>query len=215
MKKILLALLIGLCSLSSYASWFDRDEITIPPEYINNIGKTYLMEKAARIFGKEYRLTLTNIRLSEYWFICDIEIDDFDHDASRFEVTQHCDDEYDQSHSAGPGTTSTITWYNKPYYFVVHSEVRLQRSDEQKDITVTYHFTNVTSTSGDYLNDDYYLILTFPYNDDRVPTAIDGVEVRECTAVEYYDLQGRKLNAPQPGIVIEKQGNKVTKKLYR
>ncbi len=46
----------------------------------------------------------------------------------------------------------------------------------------------------------------------EVVTSIDEISV--YTPVEYYDLQGRKLDGPQSGIVIEKQGSKVTKKMY-
>ncbi|MBP5689045.1 MAG: hypothetical protein J6X22_10465 [Muribaculaceae bacterium] len=47
-----------------------------------------------------------------------------------------------------------------------------------------------------------------------MPTSIDDLEITP-TSIEYYDIQGRKLDGPQPGIVIEKQGDKVTKKMYR
>lgn len=203
MKKILLALLIGLCSLSSHADSYDTDYITIPESYINSPGPTYLLEKAATIFNKEYRLTLTNIYLSESWFYCDIVIDHFEDD---FIVTQSCDSEFPQS-QAGEGTTSSIFVGKTAYEIVVQSKVRLYRDDDEKNVTVTYHFTDTGKQN------DYYLVITFPYN-KKTWTGINDVTLTP-TSVEYYDLQGRKLNAPQPGIVIEKQGNKVTKKLYR
>jgi len=203
MKKILLALLIGLCSLSSHADSYDTDYITIPESYINSPGQTYLLEKAATIFNKEYRLTLTNIHLSESWFYCDIVIEKFEDD---FIVTQSCDSEFPQS-QAGEGTTSSIFVGKTAYDIVVQSKVRLYRDDDEKNVTVTYHFTDT------WKQNDYYLVITFPYN-KKTWTGINDVTLTP-TSVEYYDLQGRKLNAPQPGIVIEKQGNKVTKKLYR
>lgn len=203
MKKILLALLIGLCSLSSHADSYDTDYITIPESYINSPGQTYLLEKAATIFNNEYRLTLTNIYLSESWFYCDIVIEHFEDD---FIVTQSCDSEFPQS-QAGEGTTSSIDIGKTAYDIVVHSMVRLYRDDDEKNVTVTYHFTDTGKQN------DYYLVITFPYN-KKTWTGINDVTLTP-TSVEYYDLQGRKLNAPQPGIVIEKQGNKVTKKLYR
>jgi hypothetical protein len=220
MKKFKCALLVAMmtmCSVSSYASWYDRDEITIPKSYINNTGQTYLLEKAARIFGTSYELTLTNIYLSEYWFCCDIVIDEAEYGLGQFEVTQECSNEYDQSHS-GEGTTSSISW-SRPYDLVVHSEVRLYNDGVEHDgqngdyVVVTYHFTRTTSTSGTYQNDDYYLIVKFPYTRETW-TGINAIDVDQIS-VEYYDIQGRKLNGPQPGIVIERQGNKTTKKLYR
>lgn len=203
MKKIILALLIGMCSLSSYADVYDTDYITIPESYINSPGQTFLLEKAATIFRKDYKLTLTNIYLSESWFYCDIVIEHFEDD---FDVTQSCDNEYPQSQS-GPGTASSISIGKTAYDIIVHSEVRLYRADDEQDITVTYHFTDTWN------QDSYDLIVTFPYN-NRTWTGINEVSVTP-TSVEYYDLQGRKLNGPQPGIVIEKQGDKVTKKMYR
>ena len=80
-------------------------------------------------------------------------------------------------------------------------------------ITVTYHFTELMPSSGDYDQDDYYLVITFPYN-KKTWTGINDVTITP-SSVEYFDIQGRKLNGPQPGIVIEKQGNKTTKKIYK
>lgn len=204
MKKVILAFLIGMCSLSSYADAYDTDYITIPESYINSPGQTFLLEKAATIFKNEYRLTLTNILLSENWFYCDIVIEHFEDD---FDVTQNCDNEYPQSQATGPGTTSSITVGKTAYDIVIHSEVRLLRDDDEQDITVTYHFIDT------WKQDDYFLVVTFPYN-KKTWTGINDVTITP-TSVEYYDLQGRKLNGPQPGIVIEKQGSKVTKKMYR
>lgn len=204
MKKTFLALLLGLCSLTSFADKYDTDYITIPESYINNTGQTFLLEKAARIFQNEYRLTLTNIYLSECWFHCDIVIEHFEDD---FDVTQQCDNEYPQSQSSSSETSSSISIGKTAYDIVIHSEVRLYREDDEQNITVTYHFTDT------WKQDDYYLVVTFPYN-QRTWTGINDVTITP-TSVEYYDLQGRKLNGPQPGIVIEKQGNKVTKKMYR
>ena len=83
----------------------------------------------------------------------------------------------------------------------------MYRDDDEKTISVTYHFTDTWKL------DDYYLVVTFPYN-RKTWTAIDNVNC-EPLSIEYYDLQGRKLNGPQLGIVIEKQGNKTTKKIYK
>ena len=85
MRNTFLVVMLGMCSLFSFAGEYDTDYITIPESYINNTGQTFLLEKAARIFNKEYSLTLTNIYLSESWFYCDIVIEHFEDD---FDVTQ-------------------------------------------------------------------------------------------------------------------------------
>lgn len=203
LRNSILVVFMSLCSLISYADKFDTDYITIPESYINNIGHTYLLEKAAKIFNKEYRLTLTNIYLSEYWFNCDIVIEHFE---DPFEVTQSCSNEYPQT-VGNAGTQSSISVGSTAYDIVVHSEVRLCRENDEQDITVTYHFTDT------WKQDDYYLVITFPYN-KRTVTGLNSIGLGEPSSVEYYDIQGRKLNGPQLGIVIEKQGNKVVKKMY-
>ena len=208
-RNAVIVLMLSLCSLVSYASDYDTDYITIPESYINN-NNSQLLEKAVTIFRKPYNLTLKNIYLSECWFYCDIVIERFEED---FDVTQHCDNEYPQSQSSDPATTSSISVGQTAYDFVVHSKVRLYREDEEQMITVTYHFTELMPSSGDYDQDDYYLVITFPYN-KKTWTGINNVEIAP-SSVEYFDIQGRRLNGPQPGIVIEKQGNKTTKKLYR
>lgn len=228
MKKLrstILVLMMSLCSVLSYADETDFDILTIPKSYINSTS-TYspqLVEKAATIFGEHYNLTLTNIYLSEFWFYCDIIIENFSGFPSDLTVTQTCDVEYPQQQGAtDPGVISQLSQPSQiqGYDIFVHSEVRLyfdenaanyepvDDNDNGKIITVTYHFEN------HYKNDDYYLIVKFPYNKKTV-TGINGIELGEPISVEYYDLQGRKLNGPQPGIVIEKQGNKTTKKIYK
>ena len=49
----------------------------------------------------------------------------------------------------------------------------------------------------------------------KEPTGIDTPTVSDSTPAEYYDLQGRRLNAPQKGINIVKQGNMTTKMLVK
>ncbi len=209
LRSAILIAMLSVCSFMSFASEYDTDYITIPESYINN-NNSQLLEKAVTIFRKPYNLTLKNIYLSEFWFCCDIVIEHFEED---FDVTQQCDNEYPQNQSTGSETQSSITIGKTAYDIVVHSEVRLYREDDEQKITVTYHFTELVPSSGDYDQDDYYLVITFPYN-KKTWTGIDGIDVNQMS-VEYYDLQGRKLNGPQPGIVIEKQGNKVSKKMYR
>ena len=209
LRSAILIAMLSVCSFMCFAGDYDTDYIDIPKSYINN-NNSQLLEKAARIFGKPYRLTLRNIFLSEHWFYCDIVIENFEED---FDVTQTCDNEFPQDGSTSPSTTSSISVGKTAYDIVVHSEVRLYRDDDAKTVSVTYHFTEQTPSSGNYNQDDYYLVITFPYNRDTI-TGIGNVDC-EPLSVEYYDLQGRKLNGPQPGIVIEKQGNKVSKKMYR
>jgi len=49
----------------------------------------------------------------------------------------------------------------------------------------------------------------------KAPTGIDAPTVSDNTAAEYYDLQGRRLNAPQKGVNIVKRGKKTTKMLVK
>ena len=56
---------------------------------------------------------------------------------------------------------------------------------------------------------------TTGYFTDKAATGIDAPTVSDDTAAEYYDLQGRRLNAPQKGVNIVKRGNKTTKVLVK
>ena len=49
----------------------------------------------------------------------------------------------------------------------------------------------------------------------KTATGIDAPTVSDDTAAEYYDLQGRRLNAPQKGVNIVKRGKKTTKMLVK
>ena len=49
----------------------------------------------------------------------------------------------------------------------------------------------------------------------KAATGIDTPTVSDDTAAEYYDLQGRRLNAPQKGVNIVKRGKKTTKVLVK
>ena len=53
------------------------------------------------------------------------------------------------------------------------------------------------------------------YFTDKAATGIDAPTVSDDTAAEYYDLQGRRLNAPQKGVNIVKGGKKTTKMLVK
>ena len=54
---------------------------------------------------------------------------------------------------------------------------------------------------------------TTGYFTDKAATGIDAPTVSDDTAAEYYDLQGRRLSAPQKGVNIVKRGKKTTKML--
>lgn len=49
----------------------------------------------------------------------------------------------------------------------------------------------------------------------KAPTGIDAPTVSDDTTAEYYDLQGRRLNAPQKGVNIVKRGKETTKMLVK
>ena len=49
----------------------------------------------------------------------------------------------------------------------------------------------------------------------KAPTGIEAPTVSDDTTAEYYDLQGRRLNAPQKGVNIVKRGKKTTKMLVK
>ena len=56
---------------------------------------------------------------------------------------------------------------------------------------------------------------TTGYFTDKAATGIDAPTVSDDTAAKYYDLQGRRLNAPQKGVNIVKRGKKTTKMLVK
>ena len=71
---------------------------------------------------------------------------------------------------------------------------------------VTYNENNVGKEMANY---------TTGYFTDKAATGIDAPTVSDDTAAEYYDLQGRRLNAPQKGVNIVKRGKKTTKMLVK
>ena len=56
---------------------------------------------------------------------------------------------------------------------------------------------------------------TTGYFTDKAATGTDAPTVSDDTAAEYYDLQGRRLSAPQKGVNIVKRGKKTTKMLVK
>ena len=49
----------------------------------------------------------------------------------------------------------------------------------------------------------------------KAASGIDAVSSTDNIAAEYYDVNGRRLNAPQKGINIVKRGNRTTKVLVK
>lgn len=210
MKKTILALLLGLCALSSYA-WnnLDRDVIVLDATYINK--NATLKQKAVTIFEKSYIVYVSNVKLSPTWFTADISIVPSSGNSDDMELTnfvvQSCDIEDQNPDVHGYKSECDVTLYQN-YDFMIRSKVHLLRPADYGKVTVTYTLYD------DGKNNSFELDLVFPYFPTTI-TGIDSIELGEPTAVEYYDLQGRKLDGPRSGIVIEKQGNKVTKKMYR
>ena len=62
------------------------------------------------------------------------------------------------------------------------------------------------------LNSSKAAALTFSLDDeDGETTAVEGVDVDENTPVEYYNLQGVKVESPVKGVYIKRQGTTITK----
>lgn len=53
--------------------------------------------------------------------------------------------------------------------------------------------------------------VTVPSEETPEPDAIGAIENANQTAVEYFDMQGRRINKPQNGLFIMRQGGKVVK----
>ena len=94
----------------------------------------------------------------------------------------------------------------------------------------------VTTACNKYNGDDMFkdctnLVGAVPYDENKVgkemanyttgyftykaATGIDAPTVSDDTTAEYYDLQGRRLNAPQKGVNIVKRGKETTKMLVK
>ena len=104
-----------------------------------------------------------------------------------------------------------------------------------KVLTTIYASEKYVTTACDYDYDMFAgctnLVGAVPYDENKVgkdmanyttgyftykaATGIDAPTVSDDTAAEYYDLQGRRLNAPQKGVNIVKRGKKTTKVLVK
>lgn len=58
-------------------------------------------------------------------------------------------------------------------------------------------------------------IKAFTYTDTNNGAAVEGVEVDENAPVEYYNLQGVKVNGDIPGLYIRRQGGKAEKVIVK
>lgn len=91
--------------------------------------------------------------------------------------------------------------------------------------------TTACSEDGEMFSDCKKLVGAVPYDPNRVgkemanyttgyftykaASGIDAVSTTDNIAAEYYDVNGRRLNAPQKGINIVKCGNRTTKVLVK
>ena len=90
----------------------------------------------------------------------------------------------------------------------------------KEDIFSTYMFAGCTNLVGAVPYDENKIgkemaNYTTGYFTYKAATGIDAPTVSDDTAAEYYDLQGRRLNAPQKGVNIVKRGKKTTKMLVK
>jgi len=165
-----------------------------------------MKEEAVEIFNKQYIVYIDNIKLNHNWFTANIMIKNA-WDLKDYKVEQFC--KHEDKNPDVHGNKSTIeTDLFQNYDFMISSVVHLLKHEYgQMEVVYTIH---------DVANWDntFDLVLRFPYENTTV-TAIDTVEGDQMQPVEYFDLQGHKLNAPTSGIIIEKKGGKVSKKLYR
>ncbi|MBL6516853.1 BspA family leucine-rich repeat surface protein, partial [Leyella stercorea] len=91
--------------------------------------------------------------------------------------------------------------------------------------------TTACSEDGEMFSDCKKLVGAVPYDPNRIgkemanyttgyftykaASGIDAVSATDNIAAEYYDVNGRRLNAPQKGINIVKRGNRTTKVLVK
>ena len=91
--------------------------------------------------------------------------------------------------------------------------------------------TTACSEDGEMFSGCKKLVGAVPYDPNRVgkemanyttgyftykaASGIDAVSATDNIAAEYYDVNGRRLNAPQKGLNIVKRGNRTTKVLVK
>lgn len=205
MRKFFITALVALTALCGSAYSVDYDIIDLNNSFINN-STAIMKEEAVEIFNKEYIVFIDNIKLNHNWFTANIMIKNA-WDLEDYKVEQFCKHE-DKDPDVHGNHSSLETTMFQNYDFMISSVVHLLKHEYgQMEVVYTIH---------DVANWDntFDLVLRFPYENTTV-TAIDTVEGDQMQPVEYFDLQGHKLNAPTSGIIIEKKGGKVSKKLYR
>ena len=204
MRKILFSVLLTLGVLSGSAYNDDYDIIDLNDNFINN-STAIMKEVAVEIFNKEYVVYVQNINLNHNWFMADILIKKA-WDVLNYDVEQYCEYEDKTPDVHGNMSSIEVAMYQN-YDFMISSIVHLKKH-EYGQMEVVYTIHDIANW-----NNTFDLVLRFPYEDTTV-TAIETIG-GDKQPIEYFDIQGRKLNGPQPGIVIEKQGNKTTKKIYK
>ncbi len=205
MRKFFVTALVALTALCGNAYNGDFAIIDLNDSFINN-STAIMKERAVKIFNKEYIVFINNIKLNHNWFTANIIIKDA-WNLEDYKVEQSC--KHEDKNPDVHGNKSTIeTDLFQNYDFMISSVVHLLKHEYgQMEVVYTIH---------DVANRDntFDLVLRFPYENTTV-TAIDALEGDQMQPVEYFNLQGHKLNAPTSGIIIEKKGGKVSKKLYR
>ncbi|MDE6217974.1 MAG: hypothetical protein K2F64_03135 [Muribaculaceae bacterium] len=84
--------------------------------------------------------------------------------------------------------------------------------DAAPEGTATYRVQMINIVNDDLLTDpQFYFDITFTTED----SAVDAVEIDENLPMEYYDLQGRRVENPAKGLYIIRQGNKSAKRIIR
>lgn len=191
MKKLLLCLLLTVCSLNSFAG-SDYDIIPITDTYVNH-ANSYLVEKAVHIFGEYYTVEISDIRLSPSWFHCNIRIRKVWSDTS-YQVEQSCQQEDptpDPSNNRGSQLTTSL---DQGYDLLIDSWMHLYATDNYGNVQITYTIHDVDR------NNTFDLILVFPYNEGTI-TGIEDVKSDKPLDF-YYNLQGLRSKTPFQGINI-------------
>lgn len=212
MRKFFISAVFALSVLCGYAQEYvdvDRVVIEIPAHFINN--HSSLKEKFVKIFGAEYTIYVQNIQLSPNWFTADIIATNDKEgtwDIEEWSIEQVCKLE-DKTADVHGNTSSCKPTLYQNYDFSISSVMHLLTPDDFGDIEIEYIIRDKRDP-----NTKFTLVLVFPYHKNTI-TGINDVQVEQQQQAEYYDLQGNRLPAPTHGIIIEKRGNKVSKKLYK
>lgn len=77
---------------------------------------------------------------------------------------------------------------------------------------IDYSKNEVVELYEEYENSEFSVTIVFSPNRNA---AVEGIESDSNVAPVYYDLQGRRVEAPAKGLYIVKKGNKVSKEYIR